>query len=78
MDAPIGGGTGKAGKGIAILGRVGKTARSWTIYQFIDKVKDLKEYTGLTVDYVRRIAQHGGRVLKGSQAEIVKGVPNRN
>ncbi|PVD53009.1 hypothetical protein DC498_06485 [Terrimonas sp.] len=78
IDAPIGGGAGKVAKGVTILGGAGKVAKAWTIYQFIDKANDLKQYTGLTVDYVRRIGQHAGRVLTGSQAEVVKNLPSKN
>lgn len=53
-------------------------AKTWSIYQFVDKANDLKQYTGLTVDYIGRIGQHSGRILTGSQAEIIKKIPGRN
>jgi len=78
IDAPIGGGAGKAAKGVAILGAAGKTAKAWTIYQFIDKVNDAKQYFGMSVNFERRILQHGLRVLSGTQRPIVEGITNKN
>lgn len=48
------------------------------MYQFVDKLNDYKDYFGMTVDFQRRIAQHAGRVLKGTQDDIVKFIPKRS
>lgn len=67
------GAAGALNKGFVIAGNANK---SWTIYTFVTNSPKFGKYFGLTVDYARRMAQHGSRII-GKPTELVTGIADK-
>jgi len=74
------GNIGKAQKLIAgasvVLNGVSKGSKAWTIYSFLTQIPKSGTYFGLTVDFARRMAQHGVRIL-GTPSKLIENIPNK-
>lgn len=71
LVGPPGGGQAAKGLRIAAAG-----SRSYVIYRFIDAVSNTP-YFGRSLNYARRMAQHGSRILSGSRLKILESIPTK-
>ena len=64
------GGAAKGVKGIVLLG---KTSKTWSVYTFMTSSG---RYFGMTTSFVRRMAQHGARIM-GAPEDMIKLIPDK-
>ncbi|WP_430901929.1 RHS repeat domain-containing protein, partial [Paraflavitalea sp. sgz302555] len=60
--------------GVALMGKSG--SKIWTVYTFLTNVPKSGKYFGITIDYARRMAQHGARII-GNPSKLVENIPNK-